>query len=77
MNLLFNKFQIYVFIYSIWINFEKKKYVKFWIFKNSFMLKIIKWNFVFILSKTWSGLVVKTLMHLHEVWSSNLDKCVC
>jgi hypothetical protein len=37
------------------------------------MSKIIKLKILFILSKTWSDLVVKTLMHLHEVLGSNLD----
>jgi hypothetical protein len=33
MNKLLDKFQDHVFICSIWIIFEKKKYVKFWICK--------------------------------------------
>jgi len=37
------------------------------------MSKILKLKILFILSKTWSDLVVKTLIHLHEVLGLNLD----
>jgi hypothetical protein len=51
-------------------------YVKVWIFKNSFMLNIVKLKFIFMSSKIWNGLVVNTLVHLHEILGSNLDECV-
>jgi len=76
MNRLLNKLQNHVFICSIWIKFEKQNVCWSLNFLNSFMLKIINLHFLFILSKSWSGLVVKTLVHFHEILGSNLDKCL-
>jgi len=73
---IIENFQDHVFICSIWINFEKTNVCLNLNFLNSFMSKIIKLNFLLILSKIWSGLVVKTLVHFHEVLGSNLDECV-
>jgi hypothetical protein len=64
MNRLLNKLQYHVFICSIWINFEKQNVCWSLNFLNSFISKIINLHFLSILSKSWSGLVVKALVHL-------------
>jgi hypothetical protein len=59
-NTLLNKLQGHVFIWKIWTNFGEKSMLKFEFLKQ-FMPNII--NFVFFsLIKSWSGLVVQTLI---------------
>jgi hypothetical protein len=65
-ELILRKLQDHVFICSIWINFETQNICWSLNFLNNSMSKIINLHFIYILSKTRSGLVVKTLVHLHE-----------